>query len=167
MRPLPSGAGTLPDQAACAQRTDLAEAALLTNFTSTALLSLAVAAQLEKQASGCLAVISSVAGDRGRQSNYVYGAAKAGVTTLLAGLRNRLHRQGVRVLTIKPGFVDTPMTSDFRKGPLWASPGTVAGRIVRAIDAGAPDVLYVPGFWRLIMLVIQHIPEWLFKRLKL
>ena len=111
-------------------------------------------------------VISSVAGDRGRQSNYVYGSAKAAVTTFLQGLRNRLHPAGVQVLTVKPGFVDTPMTSAFPKGPLWASPEQIARGIHRAIQK-RKDVVYLPGFWRLIMRVIREIPEAVFKRLSL
>jgi decaprenylphospho-beta-D-erythro-pentofuranosid-2-ulose 2-reductase len=112
-------------------------------------------------------VISSVAGDRGRQSNYVYGCAKAMVTAFLSGLRQRLHKSGVAVITIKPGFVDTPMTRDFRKGPLWASPHSVALRIASIIVCGNSGEYYVPRFWRLIMLIITHVPESIFKRLTL
>jgi short-subunit dehydrogenase len=121
---------------------------------------------MEAQGSGTIAVISSVAGDRGRQSNYVYGAAKGMVTRFLQGLRNRLAKRGVQVLTIKPGFVDTPMTAAFKKGALWAQPDAVARGIVAAVDAGKDEV-YLPGFWRLIMAIIRHIPEPIFKRLSL
>jgi NAD(P)-dependent dehydrogenase (short-subunit alcohol dehydrogenase family) len=93
-----------------------------------------LANRFERQGFGILGVISSVAGDRGRQSNYVYGTAKAAVTVFLQGLRNRLFRSGVHVLTIKPGFVDTPMTADFPKGLLWATPRTVAVGIHKAIQ---------------------------------
>ena len=113
-----------------------------------------------------LAVISSVAGDRGRASNYLYGAAKAAVTAVTSGLRQRLHASGVNVLTIKPGFVDTPMTRAFRKGALWATPDQVARGIVRAVDRRA-GVAYLPRFWWAIMSVIRHIPDRLFRRLKL
>ncbi len=113
-----------------------------------------------------LAVISSVAGDRGRQSNYVYGSAKAALSAFLQGLRNRLFASGAHVLTIKPGFVDTPMTGEFTKGPLWAAPEKVALEIVRAIEK-KKDVLYTPVFWRGIMFIIKSIPEKIFKRLKL
>jgi len=118
------------------------------------------------QGKGSLAVISSVAGDRGRQSNYVYGAAKGMVSLFLQGLRNRLSKKNVQVLTIKPGFVDTPMTAAFTKGALWAKPEAVARGIVKAVDKRRDEV-YLPGFWRLIMLLIRHIPESLFKKLSL
>jgi len=110
-----------------------------------------------------LVVISSVAGDRGRQSNYVYGSAKAAVSTFLQGLRNRLHPFGVQVLTVKPGFVDTPMTADVPKGPLWARPETIARGIYGAIKHGR-NVVYLPRFWSLFMFVLRRIPQALFKR---
>jgi decaprenylphospho-beta-D-erythro-pentofuranosid-2-ulose 2-reductase len=125
-----------------------------------------LANRFEQQGSGALAVISSPAGDRGRASNYVYGAAKAAVTVLAAGLRHRLAAKGVRVLTILPGFVDTPMTASFTKGPLWASPERVAADIERALDKGFGSV-YTPWFWRWIMLIIRHVPERIFIRTKL
>ncbi len=111
-------------------------------------------------------MIGSVAGDRGRQSNYVYGTAKGALALFLQGMRNRLSKRGVQVLTIKPGFVDTPMTASFPKGPLWATPDKVAEDIEKAIDKRR-DVLYTPGFWRLIMLIIKSVPEAIFKRLSL
>ncbi|MCG8081658.1 MAG: SDR family NAD(P)-dependent oxidoreductase, partial [Candidatus Thiodiazotropha taylori] len=120
----------------------------------------------EAQQRGSIVVISSVAGDRGRQSNYVYGAAKGAVTIFLQGLRNRLTKSGVNVLTVKPGFVDTPMTADFPKGALWASSEKVAQDINKAIDA-QKSVAYVPWFWRYIMLIIKSIPEMVFKKLSL
>ena len=141
-------------------------AILDTNFTSAASLATHLAAAFEKQGSGTLAAIGSVAGDRGRQSNYAYGAAKGGLAIFLDGLRHRLAAKGVRVVTLKPGFVDTPMTRDFPKGPLWASPDRAAASIVAAIDRGA-SVAYVPGFWRAIMLVIRALPEWLLFRTRL
>ncbi len=126
-----------------------------------------LANRMEAQGSGTIACISSVAGDRGRPSNYVYGTSKAMVTTFLQGLRARLFDKGVNVLTIKPGFVDTPMTADIEKGgPLWASPDTVAEGIVAAIEAKKSEV-YLPWFWRYIMLIIKNIPEFIFKRLSL
>ena len=158
--------GTLPDQAACQASPETAVREFTTNATSTIALATAIATRLEAQARGTLAVISSVAGDRGRASNYLYGAAKAAVTAFLGGLRQRLASKGVDVLTIKPGFVDTPMTAAFRKGALWASPQQVATGIVRAIDRRR-SVVYLPGFWRWVMLVIRHIPEPLFKRIRL
>ncbi len=113
-----------------------------------------------------LAVISSVAGDRGRQSNYIYGAAKGGLTVFLQGLRNRLAPKGIHVLTIKPGFVDTPMTKDFKKGFLWVKPEAVARSIVKAVNKKR-DVVYAPWFWRYIMLIIRLIPERIFKKMTL
>lgn len=118
-----------------------------------------------KRQQGFIAVISSVAGDRGRQSNYLYGAAKAGLTAYLQGLRNHLFPDQVRVITIKPGPVDTPMTFG-KPYPFMAKPKIVAKDIVRAIDK-QKDVIYTPWFWRYIMLVVKLIPERIFKRLKL
>lgn len=158
--------GTLPDQGACEQDTALAVREFSLNATATIALMNAAALRLRQQGTGTLAVISSVAGDRGRSSNYVYGSAKAAVSAFASGLRQRLHGQGVNVLTIKPGFVDTPMTQAFRKGPLWASPDRVALRIARAIERRR-SVVYAPGFWWAIMRVITHLPEMLFRRIKL
>ena len=114
--------------------------------------------------SGSLVVISSVAGERGRKSNYGYGTAKAAVSTFMQGLRHRLYSRHVHVMTVKPGLVDTPMTCDFDKGFLWATPDSVADDIVRGIDKRR-DVIFTPFFWRYIMLIIRLIPEALFKRL--
>jgi decaprenylphospho-beta-D-erythro-pentofuranosid-2-ulose 2-reductase len=158
--------GTLPDQSACESSVETALAEFATNGTSTIALLTALAPGMEAQGRGVLAIISSVAGDRGRQSNYLYGAAKAAVSTFASGLRQRLAKAGVSVVTIKPGFVDTPMTRNFRKGALWAKPDAVARGIVRAADRGS-SVVYLPWFWLPIMLVIKHIPEFIFKRIKL
>ncbi len=125
-----------------------------------------IANRFAHRRAGTIAVISSVAGDRGRGSNYVYGSAKALVTAFLSGLRQRLRKSGVGVVTIKPGFVDTPMTAAFPKGPLWASPERVALGIIRALDRHSGTV-YLPAFWRPIMLIIRAIPESLFLRLSL
>ena len=108
--------------------------------------------------------ISSVAGDRGRQSNYFYGAAKGGLSTFLGGLRNRLFRRGVHVVTVKPGFVDTPMTAGMKKNALFVPPSAVAESIVRAVELRR-DVVYVPWFWRAIMLFVRLVPERMFKRM--
>lgn len=158
--------GTLPDQSACERSVETSLAEFHTNGTATIALMTLAANKLEAQKHGTLAVISSVAGDRGRQSNYLYGAAKAAVSTFASGLRQRLYKAGVNVLTIKPGFVDTPMTRDFPKGALWAKPESVAKGIMHAVDRRR-SVAYLPGFWRLIMLIIRHIPEFVFKRIKL
>jgi len=159
--------GELPDQKACEASFSATLAALQTNALSAISLASEAANRFEAQKSGVIAVIGSVAGDRGRQSNYVYGAAKGMVAIFLEGLRNRLAKSNVAVVTIKPGFVDTPMTAAFeKKGLLWAKPEQIAAGIVRAIDRRA-DVVYLPGFWRLIMLAIRHIPEFVFKKLSL
>lgn len=156
--------GTLPDQKRCEQSVEATLHEFQTNALSTLALCTLLANQLERRRAGTLAVISSVAGDRGRASNYVYGAAKAAVSEFLSGLRQRLHPAGVNVLTIKPGFVDTPMTAGFQKGPLWATPAQVGGAIHHAILARKP-VLYTPGFWWAIMHLIRAIPERLFLRI--
>ncbi|WP_295993872.1 SDR family oxidoreductase [Rugamonas sp.] len=158
--------GTLPDQQACQADAALALREIGTNALSVINLLTELANRFEAQRHGCIAVIGSVAGDRGRQSNYVYGSAKGMLAIFLQGLRNRLHKAGVTVLTIKPGFVDTPMTAAFPKGPLWATPDQVAGAIVQAMDQGR-SVLYTPFFWRAIMLMIRSIPEAIFKKLSL
>jgi short-subunit dehydrogenase len=136
------------------------------NATDTIAFLTPLADRLAEQRHGTIAGISSVAGDRGRAKNYVYGAAKAAFATYLNGLRNRLHDDGVHVMTIKPGFVDTPMTKNFEKGPLWAYPEKVAGDIIRGIEK-EKNILYTPWFWRWIMMVIKAIPETLFKRLSI
>ena len=158
--------GTLPDQKACEASVNDTLQELQINLLSTVSLLTLLANYFEKQGSGCIAVISSVAGERGRQSNYVYGAAKGGLSIFLQGLRNRLCKAGVCVLTIKPGFVITPMTADFKKGFLWAQPRQVAEAIVTAIQK-RKNVVYVPWFWRWIMLIIRNIPENIFKRMSL
>lgn len=157
--------GTLPDQAACDRDARLALAGFHTNASSTLALMQRLAALLESQGEGHLAVISSVAGDRGRASNAVYGAAKAAVSAYASALRQRLGRRGINVLTIKPGFVDTPMTAGFTKGAIWATPDRVARGIVRAIDRGR-SVVYLPWFWRPVMVVIGLLPEFIFRRMK-
>ena len=158
--------GTLSDQKCCEASFDETLKELQTNCLSVISLLTHVANRFEEQKRGTIVVLSSVAGDRGRQSNYVYGTAKAAVTTFLQGLRNRLYRSGVTVITIKPGFVDTPMTASFRKSKLWASPEQIGDGIYRAIQR-KNDVAYLPWFWRWIMLVIRMIPESIFKRSKL
>ncbi len=137
---------------------------IASNFLSQVSLLTLLANYFEAQKSGSIAVITSVAGDRGRKSNYVYGAAKGGLCVFLSGLRNRLSASGVSVVDIRPGFVDTPMTASYKKGLLWAKPDQVAKVIVESIKAGR-DIVYVPWFWRWIMLVIRSIPEWKFKRM--
>ena len=158
--------GTLPDQSSAQGSVEETLASFDTNGRSVIALLTDLANRFELQGSGVIGVISSPAGDRGRASNYVYGAAKAAVTNFASGLRHRLYGKGVRVVTILPGFVDTPMTAAFPKGPLWASPDRVAGDIVCALQR-RNGTLYTPWFWRLIMLIVIHLPERLFLRSKL
>ncbi|HIO97828.1 MAG TPA: SDR family oxidoreductase [Leucothrix sp.] len=163
--------GTLPDQKACEESWEVAHKALTTNFLSAASLLTLIANKVEKEtkdkANRGIVVVTSVAGDRGRQSNYVYGAAKGGLTLFLQGLRNRLHKTGCSVTTVKPGFIDTPMTSDIEKGgPLWATPEKVAGDIYKAAQKGKNEI-YTPNFWMPIMMIIKNIPETIFKKLSL
>lgn len=158
--------GTLSDQKACESSVELTLQEINTNAISVVALLTRIANRLAQRRAGTIAVISSVAGDRGRGSNYVYGSAKALVTAFLSGLRQRLGKLGVNVVTVKPGFVDTPMTAAFAKGPLWARPERVAAGIVRAVDRRSGTV-YLPGFWRPIMMVIRAIPERLFLHLSL
>ncbi|QRK13495.1 SDR family oxidoreductase [Archangium violaceum] len=158
--------GILGDQEAAQRSFAEAEKVLRTNFLSAVSLLTPLANRFEAQKAGTLVVISSVAGDRGRQSNYVYGASKGALSVFLQGLRNRLARSGVAVVTVKPGFVDTPMTADVKKNALFATPDKVARGIVRAADA-RKDEVYLPGFWGPIMFAIRGIPERVFKRMRL
>ena len=158
--------GVLTDQERCNTDVDYLLEQFNLNGTSTISLSARIGRELATRGAGTLAVIGSVAGDRGRQSNYCYGSAKASVESFLSGQRGFLSKSGVNVLTIKPGFVDTPMTSEFKKGLLWASPDKVAADIDTAVQKGR-SVLYTPWFWRFIMLIIKSIPEFIFRRLPL
>ena len=158
--------GDLPDQQRCQADPGEAARALELNLVATVELLTLLANEFEARRSGTLAVITSVAGDRGRQSNYVYGAAKAGLSVFLQGLRQRVHAAGVSVVTLKPGFVDTPMTAHLPRNPLASSPRRAAGAIHRAIESRR-EVAYIPWFWRPVMALIRALPESLFKRLQL
>jgi len=158
--------GTLPDQQLCETNIDEMKKAIGINFTSAAVILTHVVPHFEKQGYGTIVAISSAAGDRGRQSNYVYGSAKGALTVFLSGLRQRLHKSGVKVITIKPGFVDTPMTAHFKKGFLFVGPDVIAKGIYKAIIKGK-DVVYLPWFWWGIMMIIIHTPEKIFKKIKL
>ena len=159
--------GTLPDQAACQRDPAVAVREFHTNALSLIALLTPIANRLEAQRHGTLAVISSVAGDRGRPSNYLYGSAKAALQAFLEGLRARLFKVGVHVVDVKPGFVATPMTAGLPlPGPLVATPEKVAKDIVRAVER-KKDVLYTPWFWWGIMLIIRNVPGFLFKRASL
>jgi short-subunit dehydrogenase len=149
-------------------RKDLKEVrrVLDTNFTGSALALEVLANHFEQKRKGFICALSSVAGDRGRQSNYLYGSAKGGLTTYLQGLRNRLYHGGVHVITVKPGFVDTRMVFGKAKLPLMAPPGAVARDIYQAVK-DRKNVVYVPWFWRVIMTIVSSIPEGLFKKLRM
>ncbi len=158
--------GTLSDQSACETSAALLREEFAINALSVMVLCLPLAQHFASQRRGVIAVISSVAGDRGRQSNFVYGSAKAAVTAFLSGLGQRLQPSGVKVVVIKPGFVSTPMTAAFKKGALWASPARVARDIRRAMDKGSA-VVYTPWFWRPIMFIVRSVPETIFRRLRM
>ena len=157
--------GTLSNQKSCELSAKETFAEIHTNALSTISLLTLIANRFEANKSGTICVISSVAGDRGRAGNYVYGSAKAMVTVFTSGLRQRLHKSNVSVVTIKPGFVDTPMTSEFKKGFLWAKPSAVAVKVVKAIDKKNAEV-YVPAFWWIIMKVITMLPSKIFNRME-
>jgi decaprenylphospho-beta-D-erythro-pentofuranosid-2-ulose 2-reductase len=158
--------GTLSNQKACEQNVQLMIQEMNTNAISTIALLNHVANRFERKGEGTIAVIASVAGDRGRASNYVYGSAKAMLIAFTSGLRQRLYQSNVAVVTIKPGFVDTPMTAEFKKGLLWVKPDLVAIKIVKAVDRRKKEV-YVPSFWWIIALIIKSMPTTVFDRLKL
>ncbi len=158
--------GSLGDQALAEKDAAVAMAILNTNFNHQALCLLGIASRFEERKSGVIVAISSVAGDRGRQSNYIYGSAKGAFSLFLQGLRNRLQKSGVHVVTVKPGFVATPMTRQMQQGPLFVGPDVIANGILRAIDR-KKDVVYLPWFWLPIMMIIKSIPEWVFKKLSL
>ncbi|MBP3220767.1 MAG: SDR family oxidoreductase [Neisseriaceae bacterium] len=159
--------GTLPEQSKCEKDVDLTLQELNTNAVATIAMLTRLANIMEEQGKGSIAVITSVAGDRGRPSNYVYGSAKAAVSTFCEGLRARLFKSGVSLTDIRPGFVDTPMTQGLPlPQKLVASPETVAKRIVKGVERRI-SVLYVPLFWAGIMFIIRSIPNFIFKRLKL
>ena len=158
--------GVLGDQTEAERNFSTATQILHTNFTAPASLLTWLANYTAQRHAGTLAVLSSVAGERGRKSNYVYGSSKAGLTAFVDGLRNRIDRDGVSVMTIKPGPVKTAMTEGMKGSAKFADVDAVAATLVKAIDKGT-DVVYVPGIWRIIMGVIRMIPERVFKKLNL
>lgn len=157
--------GTMLDQGTCQLSADFAIQELQANLVSAVALLTSFVSYFESRKSGTIAVITSVAGDRGRRSNYVYGAAKGGLSIFLQGLRSRMHPHGVRVLTIKPGPVATPMTANIPNAPLLAASEEVATDIYRTLTNPHADVVYTPRRWRLIMGVIRATPERIFKRI--
>jgi short-subunit dehydrogenase len=154
--------GLLGDAEARDSDPDAAELILRTNLVAPVRLLTLLSPRL--RAGACIAAISSVAGERGRAKVGVYGASKAGLDSFLSALRQHLRGRGVRVLTVKPGFVDTPMTAGMKKNFLFTSPAATGRGIVRAVDRGR-DVVYLPWYWRFVMLIIRAIPERIFKRL--
>ena len=154
--------GTLPDQAACEADPTLAARAIEVNFTSTAALLLHVANAM--RGPGTIGVITSVAGELGRRSNHVYGSAKGGLSIFLSGLRARLFARGIGVVDIRPGFIDTPMTAAFKKGPLFATPERIAPKILRAMRRQRA-VVHVPWFWRWILWALRRLPHKVLYRL--
>lgn len=157
--------GSMPDQQAMNADPTLLASMIEVSYTGPLALLQGLAGHFEDQRSGCVVIIGSVAGDRGRSKNYLYGSAKAGLALYAEGLRARLYPAGVSVTLIKPGFVDTSMTWGLPGLFLVASPEACARRILLAADRGTPTA-YVPFFWRYIMLIIQHIPAQIMKKLK-
>jgi decaprenylphospho-beta-D-erythro-pentofuranosid-2-ulose 2-reductase len=158
--------GVLGDQTDAERDFNTAAQIIHTNFMAPVSLLTWLANFCVQRHAGTLAVISSVAGDRGRKSNYLYGSSKAGLSAFLGGLRNRVDREGVTVLTIKPGPTKTAMTANLPKSEKFADPESVAESIVSAIDK-RKDVLYVPFQWQPVMFIIRNIPERIFKKLNL
>ena len=159
--------GSMPEQRELEKNVDALRSMFELNAMSSLQPATIIAERMTKTKTGSVVLISSPAGDRGRQSNYFYGASKAAVTVFAAGLRNHVAKNNVQVLTVKPGFVDTPMTAAMDKsGPLWVTPEKIALCIESGIQKKR-NVIYAPWFWQYIMLIIRHIPECLFKRLSL
>ena len=159
--------GVLGEQKDLEHDLDAAASLFDTNFRSAALWSMAAANYFEAARSGSLIVIGSVAGDRGRQSNYLYGATKGGLGILVQGIAHRLAKSGARAVLIKPGFVDTAMTAHIpNKGALWASPQKVA-KLIHKAAPGRKPIVYAPGYWRLIMTIIASVPSVIFHKTKL
>ncbi|PCJ24025.1 MAG: short-chain dehydrogenase [SAR86 cluster bacterium] len=157
--------GSLPNQQQVEINFKSAQKEINTNGVSVISLLTILSEKFITQGHGTIAVITSVAGDRGRQPNYVYGAAKSMVSTYLQGLRGRLFPHKVNIVDIRPGLVDSPMTAGMKKGALWSSPEKVASKIVKGIDNGK-HTIYAPAYWRLIMIIVCAFPEFIFKRLK-
>ncbi len=159
--------GFYPDNEAALQAPEILQETLETNFVGAASIIQIIANEMEERGSGIIVGISSVAGERGRAKNYLYGSAKAGFTAFLSGLRNRLHKKGVQILTVKPGFVYSSMTAGMDlPTALTAKPEQVARAVFKGVKR-KKNVVYSKGIWRLIMWVIRHIPEGIFKKLDL
>ncbi len=155
--------GLLGDQLESERKLEVAEEILRVNLLSPIALVIPLANRLEQLRAGRLCVVTSVAGDRGRPRNYTYGAAKGGLNLYLQGVRSRLYGTGARITTIRLGPVDTPMTASHEKNAVFTTAPKAAAAILRAVDRGAREA-YVPGFWRLVMLVVRSLPEAIFQR---
>lgn len=158
--------GSMPDQALIDENPSLIDGVVADSFTGPAEFLQRLAPMMEERGGGTIVGVGSVAGDRGRLGNYVYGAAKAGFATYLSGLRNRLGRAGVHVMTVKPGPVDTAMTWGLGKQPFMTTPEVVARDILKGLGKKR-NTVYTAGIWRWVMLVIRSIPEPIFKKLSI
>ncbi|MEO1536609.1 MAG: SDR family oxidoreductase [Pseudomonadota bacterium] len=158
--------GSMPDQAEIDADPSLVDGTITDSFTGPARLLTMLAPLMEARKAGTVAGVGSVAGDRGRLGNYVYGASKAGFHAYLSGLRNRMGRSGVHVVTVKPGTVDTAMTWGLEKLPFVAQPEKIASDILRAADK-KKDIIYTPLIWWPIMTIIRSIPERMFKKMEI
>ncbi len=158
--------GSMPDQAVIDADPSLIDGVIMDSFTGPAQFLQRLAPMMEVRGGGAVVGVGSVAGDRGRLGNYVYGAAKAGFATYMSGLRNRLGRSGVHVMTVKPGPVDTAMTWGLDSMPFMTTPDAAAHDISKGLRKGR-NVIYTAGIWRLVMLVIRNVPEPIFKKLSI
>ncbi len=160
--------GFLGDQYKSEKNIDLARDVLKVNFQSAAEWCLLSANLIEEQNHGALIVLSSVAGDRGRQSNYIYGAAKSGLSTLMQGISHRLATSQAKAILIKLGFVDTPMTAHIeKKGALWSQPEEIAKLLVKSAENTSKPIIYMPWYWKYILLIIRSLPSFVFHKTKL
>ena len=158
--------GNLPNQGECQADYQKAEDAIRVNGLSVISLCTEIVNQLRTQKKGTLVVITSVAGERGRQPNFIYGAAKSMVSTYLQGLRGSLLKDNIHIVDVRPGLVDSPMTAHLKKGALWSSAESIAPSIIKGIRKKR-SIIYTPWYWRLIMLLVCMIPEAIFKRIKI
>jgi decaprenylphospho-beta-D-erythro-pentofuranosid-2-ulose 2-reductase len=161
--------GLLGEQHLAERNVDELRRIIRVNFTSAAELAIIAAHRLAAAGHSrpVLLAVGSVAGDRGRASNYVYGSAKGALALVFQGLAHEYAKSRLRVVIVKAGFVDTPMTQAFQKsGPMWAKPDRIAAIIQRCLSRGGP-VVYAPWFWRSIMLVIRLLPQWLMNKLQI
>lgn len=150
--------GVLPDQIECQQSCQQTLKVFQTNLVSSISILTLAANYFEERNDGTIVAISSVAGDRARKSNYVYGTTKSAMSFFLQGLRNRFYGSNINIVTIKPGFVDTPMTKDYKKGFLWAQPEDIAKGIQKAVEQ-RKSIVFLPWYWKFIMVVVRLLPE--------